>query len=204
MRSRLLRTLVLVFLGTPGSGGLAAQARATSDSARARPAAPVVNDAATILAGFAFAHAAWSASDLPRGELVVPLAFVQKGAERELVRFEAPTQEKAVAGGKAAMADARSHSDAWAFAREGLFPREGKKVDVLVVDCWAKGMSAPATFVQQFEPYAARQRFRIVGEPLLMLDGEAQGATLTLPVLEKLREGIHSHPMVGSLWGSWQ
>jgi hypothetical protein len=163
-----------------------------------------VNDLAAVLAGFALAHAAWSASDLPEGELVVPLAFVQQGEGRELMRFEAATQQEAVANGKAAMAAAKAHSDAWAFAREGLFPRDGKKVDVFVVDCWAKGMSAPISFIQQFEPFAARRRFRIIGEPMLVVDGEMQSPAAALPVLKRLREGIHSHPKVASLWSSWQ
>jgi hypothetical protein len=163
-----------------------------------------VNDLAAMLAGFALAHAAWSASDLPEGDLVVPLAFVQRGESRELVRFEAPTQQEAVANGKAAMAAATAHADAWAFAREGLFPRDGKKVDVLVVDCWARGMSAPVSFIQQFEPFAARHRFRIIGEPLVVVDGEMQSPAAAQPVLKKLKDGIHSHPKAGLLWTSWQ
>lgn len=41
------------------------------------------------LAGFAFAHAAWSVSDLSEGELLVPLALIEKSGERQLLRFEA-------------------------------------------------------------------------------------------------------------------
>jgi hypothetical protein len=163
-----------------------------------------MHDVAAVLAGFALAHAAWSASDLPAGELVVPLAFVQRGQARELVRFEAATQEEAVLNGKAAMSKATVDSDAWAFAREGLFPRDGKKVDVLVVDCWSSGMSSPITFIQQFEPFAAKQRCRIVGEPLLVVEGIIQTPKAAQTAIKRLRDGIRSHPKAGALWSSWQ
>ena len=35
-----------------------------------------------LLVGFVLAHAAWSVSDLPRGQLLVPLAIVEKHGER--------------------------------------------------------------------------------------------------------------------------
>jgi hypothetical protein len=163
-----------------------------------------IPDAAALLAGFVLAHAAWSASDLPRGELVAPLAIVEQNGERELHRFEAPTQAEAVARGKKAMTDATARADAWAFAREGPFNREGQKVDMLVVDFWAKGMASPATIMQQFEPFTTGGRFKIIGEPLLVLDGQPQTDGAAQAVIARLREGIRSHPKVASLWDSWQ
>ena len=50
-----------------------------------------------MLAGFCFAHATWSISDLPEGELLVPLAIVEAAGERGLKRFEAATQAEAIA-----------------------------------------------------------------------------------------------------------
>jgi len=35
------------------------------------------------LAGFVLAHAAWSISDVPRGELLVPLAIVERQGQRQ-------------------------------------------------------------------------------------------------------------------------
>ena len=49
-------------------------------------------DSLMLLAGFVLAHAAWSVSDLPKGELLVPLAVVEKNGQRQLLRFEAQTQ----------------------------------------------------------------------------------------------------------------
>ena len=52
----------------------------------------VTPDSVVLLAGFVLAHAAWSVSDLPKGQLLVPLAVVETGGQRQLLRFEAQTQ----------------------------------------------------------------------------------------------------------------
>jgi hypothetical protein len=93
--------------------------------------AAVVSDALALLAGFALAHAAWSVSDLPKGELLVPLAVVEKNGQRQLLRFEAKTQEQAIAQAKAALTQRQPELDAWAFVREGLLSEGTGTVDVL-------------------------------------------------------------------------
>src|ERR1700737_1555681 len=100
---------------------------------------------AVLLAGFVLAHATWSVSDLPKGDLLVPLAIVEKDGQRQLLRFEAETQEQAIAKGKATVAKLQAEADAWAFARENQFKDGDKYVDVISVDVWAKGMAAPIT-----------------------------------------------------------
>jgi hypothetical protein len=60
----------------------------------------VTPDSVVLLAGFVLAHAAWSVSDLPKGQLLVPLAVVETGGQRQLLRFEAQTQEQSIAAGK--------------------------------------------------------------------------------------------------------
>ena len=82
-------------------------------------------ESAILLAGFVLAHAAWSVSDLPKGELLVPLAVVEKNGQRQLLRFEAQTQDQAIADGKGTIARRQSEFDARAFGREGLSTREG-------------------------------------------------------------------------------
>jgi hypothetical protein len=163
-----------------------------------------IPDAASILAGFVLAHAAWNTSDLSKGELLVPLAVIEVKGERHLHRFEAATQEQAIARGKVAMREAMATADVWAFARDGLLEREGHKVNVISVDCWAKGMSAPVTLVQEYRPFAPSGRFRIVGDPLVVVDGVTQSASEAAKVLERVRAGIRSHSKVASLWPSWQ
>jgi hypothetical protein len=74
----------------------------------------VTSDSLVLLAGFAIAHAAWSVSDLPQGELLVPLAFVEKNGQRQLLRFEAKTQDQAIAEAKAALTQRQPELDAWA------------------------------------------------------------------------------------------
>src|SRR5689334_1387184 len=104
-----------------------------------------IPESAVLLAGFVLAHAVWSVSDLPKGDLLVPLAIIEKNGQREVLRFEAETQAEAINEGKATLVKHQADADAWAFAREGQFKEDGKYVDVISVDAWAKGMAAPIT-----------------------------------------------------------
>src|SRR5512132_1724097 len=74
----------------------------------------VTPDSVVLLAGFVLAHAAWSVSDLPKGELLVPLAVVETGGQRQLLRFEAQTQEQSIAEAKATLTKRQGQLDAWA------------------------------------------------------------------------------------------
>ena len=162
-----------------------------------------IPEAALLLAGFALAHAAWSISDVPEGELLVPLAMVEEAGQRRLVRFEDATQEEAIRKGKAAMAELTATADAWAFAREGLMPEAGGKVDVFSVDFWAKGMREPATLIQRFEPFARRGKFRVIGQPELVVKGRVQESKATEDLLPRIRAGIAQHQKVAALWDTW-
>ena len=163
-----------------------------------------IPEAALLLAGFVLAHSAWSVSDLPAGESLVPLAIIESGGERRLVRFEADTQEEAITRGKAEVASLGASADAWAFAREGLMPHGGSKVDVLSVDLWAKGMDNPVTLVQRFVPFATGGRFRIIGEPMLVVGGVVQPEAVSRSAIESVLRGVESHERVATLWSSWK
>lgn len=163
-----------------------------------------IPEPAGLLAGFVLAHAVWNVSDLPEGALLVPLAVVEVGSERRLMRFEAENQERAIAEGKSAMRDAMATADAWAFARDGLIDRRGQKVDVLSVDFWATGMAKPATLVQEYQPPARFGRFHLLGDPVLVLEGAAQAPAAASDVLDRVRTGIRSHAKVAGLWDSWR
>ena len=158
---------------------------------------------ALVLAGFVLAHAAWSISDVEPGELLVPLAIVERGGQRQLTRFESETQEAAIARGKRAMADATKTADAWAFAREGLMPSGSGKVDVLVVEFWAHGMSQPAILLQQFRPLQADQASRLIGEPEVSISGRILDSAAAKPLLEHVHHGVQSHGKVAPLWAGW-
>lgn len=163
----------------------------------------VIPDSLVLLAGFALAHAAWSVSDLPRGELLVPLAVVEKDGRRQLLRFEARTQEEAIAQAKAALIQRQPELDAWALAREGVMSKGAGKVDVLSVDAWAKGMGQPITFVQEFIPYSSGA-FRVGGDALAIVDGRTLAGAEAARLVEKLYEGVRQHPKAGQLWQGWR
>jgi hypothetical protein len=159
-------------------------------------------DAAVSLAGFVLAHAAWSVSDLPEGELLVPLAMTEKAGQRELHRFVAETQEQGIANGKTAMGKLSGRVDAWAFAREGQLNEGSGYVDVISVDAWAKGMTATISFVQKFRPFASG-KFGLLGDPWVVVDGKLQNPSASSDVLTKLNLAIQSHPKAGEHWSEW-
>ena len=159
-------------------------------------------DAFVLLAGFALAHAAWSVSDIPAGELLVPLAVVEKNGGRQLLRFEAKTQELAIAQAKAELTERQPELDAWAFVREGVISRGTGKEDVLSVDAWAKGMRQPITFVQEFCPYSSGA-FRVRGDAMVIVEGRALEGAEAARLVKQLYEGVLQHPKAGHLWQGW-
>jgi len=157
-----------------------------------------------LLAGFALAHAAWSVSDLPDSELLVPLAVVERGGQRELLRFEADTQEEAIKKGKRAVIE-EIDADAWAFAREGALRLQATQLpqDVLVVDFWVEGMKNPSTIIQPFVRYTEGGRFRVVGEMIVTSGGQMLDSSLMQQAVNAINEGIQEHPKVVELWHTW-
>ena len=162
-----------------------------------------IPEAATLLAGFVLAHAAWSISDLPKGDLLVPLAIIEVGGERMLNRFEADTQEQAISKGKEFVASQQTSSSAWAFAREGQMKTNDGYIDVLVVDAWAKGMAEPITFIQPFQPYAAGA-FKLLGPAVPVVAGSMLTPEQSESYLPVLYRGVSGHGKAASLWASWQ
>ena len=162
-----------------------------------------IPEAATLLAGFVLAHAAWSVSDLPEGELLVPLAMVEIGSERKLVRFETETQDQAITKGKEFVANQKSSSSAWAFAREGQMKTNNGNIDVLVVDAWAEGMTEPITFIQPFQPYASGT-FKLLGPAVPVVADSMLSPEESEPYLSVLYRGVSGHGKAAALWSSWQ
>jgi len=163
----------------------------------------VTPDSVVLLAGFVLAHAAWSVSDLPKGALLVPLAVIETRGQRQLLRFEAQTQEQSIAEAKATIATRQGQLDAWAFVREGLVPEGTGKVDVLTVDAWARGMTRPITFVQKFSPYSSGA-FRIKGDASVVVDGKLVEGAEAARLAQRLYEGVSQHPKAGQLWHGWR
>ena len=163
----------------------------------------MVGDLAVLLAGFVLAHCAWSVSDLPRGELLVPMAMIEKSGYRQLLRFQADTQEQAIADGKATLAKRQADLDAWAFGREGLMQEGLAKVDVLTIDAWGKGMARPSpssrsSLLPRPEPFGSSAIRSI------FVDGKAVEGAEAARLLKTLGDGVRQHPKVGQLIESWR
>jgi hypothetical protein len=90
------------------------------------------------------------------------------------------------------------------FARENLMNENGRKVDVISVDIWAKGANDRVTLIQRFEPYANRNHFRLTGEPDVVINGVVQDPTKVLRLAETVRRGIAQHSKASPLWSGWQ
>lgn len=163
----------------------------------------VASEPAGLLAGFVLGHAAWSVSDLPAGELLVPMAMVDNSGERRLVRFESETQERAIAEGKKFVSEQQAASSAWALAREGQINSGNGPVDVLLIDVWAYGMEDPITFIQPFQPFAAGE-FKLLGPAVPVVDGAMLDEAESQPYLEFLYRGVSSHGKAAELWPTWQ
>jgi len=161
----------------------------------------MIPESALLLAGFVLAHAAWSISDAP--VLLVPLAIVEQNGQREIIRFEAETQEEAISQGKAKMATLGTEVDAWAFAREGLFNENGQKVDVISVDIRARGSDQKLTLIQRFEPYGKRKHFRLISDPVVVINGQIQDSAKVKDLLASVLRGVSQHSKVATLWDQW-
>lgn len=166
------------------------------------------------LGGLALAHAAWSVSDLAAGQALAPLAFVRRGTDLQLMRFEAESQEMAIQGGRAALAKKQSTLDAWAFAREGLMDErafeitevassEKGKVDVLAVDVWSHEMKEPITVIQAYQPFASGA-FKVVGEALIVADGATVDGARAQRLRKLVYAGVQKHEKVAPMWKRWR
>lgn len=162
-----------------------------------------IPESASLLAGFVLAHAAWNVSDLPEGDLLVPLAIVETEAGRKLTRFEAETQEQAIAAGKTFVSEQQSTASAWSLAREGQMNTDTGKIDVLVIDAWAEGMSEPITYIQPFQPFATGI-FKLLGPAVPVVSGSILSPEQSEPFLGVLYRGVSTHDKAASLWASWQ
>jgi len=120
------------------------------------------------------------------------------------MRFEADTQEEAIARGKAKMATLGEELDAWAFAREGPLNEKGNKIDVISVDLGVKGTKTRVTIIQRFEPYAKRRHFRLLGDPEIAIDGVVQDSRRVKDMLETIRRGVSQHSRAAPLWDGWR
>lgn len=177
------------------------------------PHGMTIPDSTLHLGGLALAHAAWTVSDLPNGETLCPLAFVRRGQDLQLIRFEADSQATAIQGGRAELEKQQSSMDAWAFAREGLVEQdlfelgpapssEQGKLDVLTIDIWSHDMSRRITFIQPYQPQATGS-FRVLGDALVVVDGKVVDGKRAERMRAHLYQGARKHPKAADLWDRW-
>ena len=160
---------------------------------------------AFVHAGFALAHGAWSVCDVE--EDLLPLAIVTRAAETTLLRFEAETQAEAVRDGQAEMTKLGPSVIAWAFARDGLYREKGSAeaaTDAISVDFWSEPLTAPATLIQLYEPFAKHHRFRLLGDPMLLVKGAFMDADKAKPYLAGIMGGVQQHGKAAPLWATWR
>ena len=159
-------------------------------------------------AGFVLAHAIWSVSDLEDGETLVPLGLAVTAGEQELIRFVAKSKrnEDAVAQAYEFFNEHGSEYDAWALACDVYIRDQDtdfNRTDAIKLEVWARDCHEAVAFIQRFLPFKSG-RFKLLGEPSFIVDDVFQCGPTARKALEKLHEGVLSHPAVADLWESWQ
>ena len=76
-----------------------------------------IPDSVLLISGYVLAHAGYSVCDAEEGELLVPLAVVESDGQRDVLRFEADSQEEAISRAKRELTALKESADIWAFAR---------------------------------------------------------------------------------------
>lgn len=164
----------------------------------------VINEVVLTLAGFVLAHAAWNAADLPKGKLLAPFVVVQQNGERELTRFEDRNPIEAVSKARDFIQLLDEKVDAWAMARQGIVTLDGRELDVLIIEYWSRGIPETNTIMQEIRPPARRVGFKIIGPPLIFLDGEIQESSDAEDMISIIEMGIEEHTQAGPLWTKWK
>lgn len=153
-------------------------------------------------AGYVLMHCANLADGNREAELICPFAIIEDEGERQVVEFEAGTQEEAVARGQASLDEYRDSAERWGFAREGVYQSGGKAHDVLVVTVWIEGMDVPASVVQKFGRDDARALYMIGAPDLITHEGDIARHVGDWERADLLK-GVASHPR-GDKWAGWQ
>ena len=163
------------------------------------------SESAARLAGFALAHAAWSICDATHGELLTPFLIVDDAGAREMMRFEASSQDAAIEEGKRAVARLSSYVAIWAFAREGLLRLRGADAaqDVLIVEFAWRGQGESYAVIQPYEHASGREAFRLRGEPIITCGGGVLDAAASKTLQGTLNAGARGHPGVADKWDAW-
>jgi hypothetical protein len=168
----------------------------------------LVPRSAALLAGEVLAHAAWSISEAPEGEVLIPLAGILREGKVELIRFvpeELPEEFSGdfIAFARRQLQDQQGKLEAWTLAYDTRVARDQRKVDAIVFEVWGQAMAIPAMFAQPYQPFHSGT-FRLLGEPFFLktATSDAQDTTLS-ETLRTFRRGVENHHQVAALWDHW-
>lgn len=154
------------------------------------------------LLGLVMAHSALIGNSLEPGELMVPYVITEQSGKREIINFEADSQEQAVDNANKTLIELTSKDGAWAYSQDGLITTEnGNKQDVYFFKIWAKGMTNPLEAYQMYDSTP----FKLVGNiQILNFDETGLDMDKTEEFITALTDGINSHPTAGDKWESWR
>jgi hypothetical protein len=153
------------------------------------------------LLGFIMAHSALIVSSLGDGELLVPYIIVETEAGRDVLNFEAESQQQAVNLALARLSTLTQEVDAWSYSQDSLVTLDdGTKQDALFFKVWVRGMSEPLEVYQMY----ATAPFKRVGN-IRVLDFSQSGLDVsdTEAFIRGVDQGIEMHPTAGDKWESW-
>jgi hypothetical protein len=138
-----------------------------------------------------------------RGRSSMPSGSRRKYQGRELIRFEAETQQEAIHSGKAATWRFMRERSIWAFARDGIIREADEPVDAISVELWGPGMESPVLIIQTYEPFAKKRHFKVRGRSRLIVDGQLVSDVNADLALKVGRQGLDSHSSVAPLLRQW-
>lgn len=164
----------------------------------------IVPRSGALLAGEVLAHAAWSLSEAPEGEVLVPLGGILREGRVELVRF-VPEELSGdfIAFARQQLADQQGNLEAWALAYDTRVTRDQGKVDAIVFEVWGQGMTTQAMFAQPYQPFHSGA-FRLLGEPFLLGAAAPDAQDAFSETLRAFRGGVENHKQVAGLWDNWR
>jgi len=150
--------------------------------------------------GLTLAHSAFIGSGQD-GVTLAPYVVYQQDENRQVVNFEADTQQEAIDNAYASIKEYQPSVDAWAISYEGLVTLDnGEKQDIYIVKAWVNGLAEPIMIYQMFNP----KPFKLIGN-IKVLNFEDTG--LDMKQAETLHHaldaGIESHNSANEKWESW-
>lgn len=163
----------------------------------------LVPESAGLLAGEVLAHAVWSISEAPEGEILIPLAGMFCEGKVQLIRF-VPEELSGdfIACARQQLEDQRGKLEAWTFAYDTRVTRDQGKVDAIVFEVWGQSMVTPATFAQPYQPFHSGT-FRLLGEPFFLGAATSDAQDTLSETLRTIRRGVENHHQVAALWENW-